>query len=145
MACDDKYSNFCFACRHLCGNVIMFVHLHVNKCELTSALSSNNPVVVYYTCAAHIAEGLYYHWCGSVGPSLCLSWFDLVTTIETNSLCVSSSNLADMLTMVRGWILFILEVRDQGHSWHMELNFEHDRDWTVVCVFLKLWRHVNHG
>ena len=28
-------------------------------------------------------------------------------------LCVSSSNLADMIAMVRGWTLIILEVRDQ--------------------------------
>ena len=45
----------------------------------------------------------------------------LVNTIETKPLCVSSSNLADILTMVRGWTLLIFEVRVQGHivhHWH---------------------------
>ena len=37
----------------------------------------------------------------------------LVNTIETKLLCISLSNLADMLTMVRGWTLLILEVRGQ--------------------------------
>ena len=42
----------------------------------------------------------------------------LVNTIETKLLCISLSNLADILTMVRGWTLLILEVRGQGHSGH---------------------------
>ena len=37
----------------------------------------------------------------------------LVSTIETKRFCASLSNLADMLNMVRGWTLLILEVR--GH------------------------------
>ena len=37
----------------------------------------------------------------------------LVNTIETKPLCISLSNLADKLTMVRGWTLLILEVRGQ--------------------------------
>ena len=37
----------------------------------------------------------------------------LVNTVETKPLCASSSNLADMLTMVRGWSLLILEVTGQ--------------------------------
>ena len=37
----------------------------------------------------------------------------LVNTIETKPLCISLPNLADMLTMVRGWTLLILEVRGQ--------------------------------
>ena len=37
----------------------------------------------------------------------------LVNRIETKLLCISLSNLADMLTMVRGWTLLILEVRGQ--------------------------------
>ena len=32
----------------------------------------------------------------------------LVNMIETKPLCISLSNLADMLTMVRGWTLLIL-------------------------------------
>ena len=39
----------------------------------------------------------------------------LVNTIKTKQLCASSSNLADMSTMVRGWTLLILEVT--GQSW----------------------------
>ena len=37
----------------------------------------------------------------------------LVNTIETKPLCISLSNLADMLAMVRGWTLLVLEVRGQ--------------------------------
>ena len=43
----------------------------------------------------------------------------LVNTIETKLLCISLSNLADLLTMVRGWTLLILEVRGQGHNGHI--------------------------
>ena len=38
---------------------------------------------------------------------------DLVNTIETKPLHISLSNLADMLTMMRGWTLLILEIRGQ--------------------------------
>ena len=37
----------------------------------------------------------------------------LVNRIEIKPLCASSSNLADMLTMVRGWTILILEARGQ--------------------------------
>ena len=37
----------------------------------------------------------------------------LVNTIQTKLLCASSSNLADMLAIVRGWTLLMLEVRGQ--------------------------------
>ena len=37
----------------------------------------------------------------------------LVNTIEIKLLCISLSNLADVLTMVRGWTLLILEVKSQ--------------------------------
>ena len=37
----------------------------------------------------------------------------LLNSIETKPLCISLSNLADMLTMVRGWTLLILKVRGQ--------------------------------
>ena len=43
----------------------------------------------------------------------------LVNMIETKPLCISSSNLAEMLTMVRGWTLLIVEVKGQGHSGHV--------------------------
>ena len=39
----------------------------------------------------------------------------LVNTIETKPLCISLSNLADILKMLRGWNLMILEVKGQGH------------------------------
>ena len=38
--------------------------------------------------------------------------------IETKPLCISSSNLAQMLTVVRRWTLLILDVKGQGHSGH---------------------------
>ena len=45
----------------------------------------------------------------------------LVNKKETKPLCISSSNFAEKLIMVRGWTLLILEVRgqSQGHSGHV--------------------------
>ena len=43
----------------------------------------------------------------------------LVNTLETKPLCISLSNLANMLTMVRGWTLLILEVKGQGYNGHI--------------------------
>ena len=43
----------------------------------------------------------------------------LVNTVETKLLCISLSNLADILTLERGWTLLILEVRGQGHNGHI--------------------------
>ena len=43
----------------------------------------------------------------------------LANMIETKPLCISSSNLAEMLTLVRGWNLLILEVKGQGHISHI--------------------------
>ena len=40
----------------------------------------------------------------------------LVNTIETKQLCASSSSLADMLALVRGWTLLSLEARGQIHN-----------------------------
>ena len=54
-----------------------------------------------------------------------INWNKLVNTLETKPLCVSWSNLADMLIMVRGWTLLILEVKgqgDNGHIWYMEIS-----------------------
>ena len=82
----------------------------------------------------------------------------LVNTIETKPLCISLSNLADMLTMMRGWIyqfwrskvkvtmdiymdLSILEVRGQRSrsQWtYMEISLMklvNTKD-TNRCVFL---------
>ena len=39
----------------------------------------------------------------------------LVNMIETKLLC-ASSNLADMLAIVTGWTLLILEVKGEGHN-----------------------------
>ena len=49
----------------------------------------------------------------------------LVNTIETKLLCASWSNLADMLAMVRGWTLLILEVggqRSRSQWAYMEIS-----------------------
>ena len=69
---------------------------------------------VYYPratrCGGDIVTLLWFR--PSVRP-----WFrpcvDLVNTIETTPMHISLSNLADMLTMTRGWTLLILEVRGQ--------------------------------
>ena len=49
----------------------------------------------------------------------------LVNTMATNPLCIFLSNFADMLTMMRGWTLLILEVRVQrsrSELTYMEIN-----------------------
>ena len=38
---------------------------------------------------------------------------------DIKPLCISASKLAEMLIMVRGWTLFILEVKGQGHNGHV--------------------------
>ena len=38
---------------------------------------------------------------------------------DIKPLCISASKLAEMLIMVRGWTLFILEVKGQGHNEHV--------------------------
>ena len=43
----------------------------------------------------------------------------LVNIIETKPLCATSSNLAEMLALVRGWTLLILEVKCEGHNQHV--------------------------
>ena len=43
----------------------------------------------------------------------------LVNTIEIEPLNISLSNFADMLTMMRGWTLLILEVNGKGHNGHI--------------------------
>ena len=53
----------------------------------------------------------------------------LVNTIETKLLSISLSNLADMLAMVSGWTLLILEVRNQGYNGHIwKYACEHDSE-----------------
>ena len=49
----------------------------------------------------------------------------LVNTIETKPFSISLSNLADMLTMVRGWTLLIFEVggqRSKSQWTYMEIS-----------------------
>ena len=67
---------------------------------------------------------------GCGGDIVTLLWFcpsmgvcdrpcvDLVNMIETTPLSVSLSNLADMLTTMRGWTLLILDVRGQRSRSH---------------------------
>ena len=43
----------------------------------------------------------------------------LVNMIETKPLCISLSNLAEMLTMMRGWTRWIFKVKGQGHNRHI--------------------------
>ena len=51
----------------------------------------------------------------------------LVNTKETKPLCISSSNLAEMLIMVRGWTLLIL-VKVTMEWTHTELSCELNTD-----------------
>ena len=61
----------------------------------------------------------------AVVPSVC-PWVDLMNAIESTPLHISLSNLEDMLTMMRGCTLLILEVRGQRSrsQWtSMEISF----------------------
>ena len=58
----------------------------------------------------------------------------LVNTIETKPLCISSSNLAEMLTLVRGWTLLVLEVRGQGHSGHVWKEAVNQIQTKLLCA-----------
>ena len=53
--------------------------------------------------------------------SVCYLHFDLLNLMETKLLCAYLSNLADMLTMIKGWTLLILEVRGKKSQgpWQM--------------------------
>ena len=54
---------------------------------------------------------------------------NLVNMIETKPLCISSSNFAEMLTLVRGQTLLILEVRGQrSRSQGTNMNCEPNTD-----------------
>ena len=65
----------------------------------------------------------------------------LVNTIETKPLCISLSNLAEMLSMVRGWTLFILEVKGQGHSEHVWKYAVNIKDRLNHCVLpYQIWQ-----
>ena len=72
---------------------------------------------------------------------------NLVNTIATKPLCISSSNVAEMLTVLRRWTLLILEFRGQRSrsQWTLrEISCEPNTDSTFVCFLIKLGRHVNH-
>ena len=53
----------------------------------------------------------------------------LVNTIATKPFCISLSNLADMLTMMRGWTLLIFEVGGQRSR----------SQWTYIEISLWTW------
>ena len=71
----------------------------------------------------------------------------LVNMIETKPLCATSSNLADMLAIVRRWTLLILEVR--GQRSRSQLTYRNKLvnmiETKPVCYFIKLGRHVSHS
>ena len=87
-------------------------HFCVYLCNFNRFLCSKE---LYYPratrCGGDIVTLLWFRPC--VRACVCPSRFDLVNTIETEPLCASSSNLADMFNMTRGWTLLILEVRGQ--------------------------------
>ena len=56
-----------------------------------------------------------------------------MNTIDTKPLSISSSNLVEILTLVRGWTLLILEVKGQrsksrSHWTRMEIKCEPNTD-----------------
>ena len=64
-------------------------------------------------------RGPYRFWRSEVNVTMGIYGDKLVNTKETKLLCISSSNLAEMLITVRGLTLLILEVSGQGHSGHV--------------------------
>ena len=61
---------------------------------------------------------------------------------------ISLSNSTEMLTMMRGWTLLILEVRGQRSrsQWtYMEISLWKCWRQTVLYFFIKLCMNVNHG
>ena len=76
----------------------------VQRANVTGLLSSRNTLRRGYSNAAVVPL---------VSASVSVSRLILVNVIATKLLCTSSTNLADMLTMTRGWTLLILEVRGQ--------------------------------
>ena len=66
----------------------------------------------------------------------------LVNTIEIKPLCVSLSILADMLTIVRGWTLLILEDRSQRSrsQWtYLKNKLVNTIATKPFCAFDKTW------
>ena len=59
----------------------------------------------------------------------------VVTMIETKLLCFFIKNLADMLAMVRGWTLLILEVKGQGHKGHIWTNEQAHEKTSLMAFF----------
>ena len=65
----------------------------------------------------------------------------LVNMIATKPLCASWSNLVDMLAMVRGWTLLILEVKGQGHNGHVYGNkLVNTIETKMLCIFYQTWQ-----
>ena len=96
------------------GQKKMWVYFHMLKkirVGWSAFLSPRNALLWGYSNAAVVP---CVRVLGSVRPCV-----DLVNTIETTPLRVSLSNLSDMLTMMRGWTLLILEVKGQGHNGHI--------------------------
>ena len=73
----------------------------------------------WQTCSLWREDEPYWFWRSKVKVTIDIYENKLVSTIQTKPLCASSSNLADMLAIVRGWTLLILEVKGQGHNRHL--------------------------
>ena len=68
--------------------------------------------------------------------------------IKTKPLCISLPNLADMLIMVRGWTLLILEVKGQCHN-GQNMIFGNKLVNTIatklLCASWSNLANINHG
>ena len=71
----------------------------------------------------------------SVSQSVHAASFGIVITIETKVLCLSSSNLVDMIITTRGWPWSILVVKGQSYNGHMWTWY------TIQCIFIRLSTH----
>ena len=69
----------------------------------------------------------------------------LVNTIETKPLCASSSNLANILAIARGWTLLILEVRVTIDMYDNKLVNMIETKLLCVSYIIKLGRLVIHS
>ena len=69
----------------------------------------------------------------------------LVNMIETKPLCISSSNLAEILTVERMDHIDFGCQRSRSQWTRMEIIYEPNKDLNIVRFLFKLGRHVNHG
>ena len=106
--------------------VVLSVHGYVRPCmDLVNTIETTPLLVFFVKLGRHVNHGERINPVefggqrSKVKVTIDIHGNKLANTIETKLLCASWSNLAGMLAMVRGWTLFILEVKGHGHNGHI--------------------------